>query len=536
MQVITKPNYIDRTIIKELPYEALSEEVQKFLHEVFKVGFFSFDVEHSPKIGPHEEGFMIDGCSFSCGSITFYERTLASVTTIVKRLFPANVEAVAYNAKYDLKCLVSSGIITSEEYPRNLADPMVAVNLLDDNLRPNELGLDKVVKKFYGYDMLDFKESCSYGFDSPEFTRYTCDDARFEWRLWGKLRERLERDGLLKYFQRVVMPAEKVIADLELRGLRWNIDNVGRLLEGFQELRDKMQGEIYDDIGVLNLNSGDQLARKLYEDLGYSTRGIQETASGKRLSVDAAAMDILAAKYSVAKKIRAYRTATKMINTYIEPLTMRSMEAADGRVHASFWLVSSTGRTRCSQPNLQNIPSYLASEFKNLSLKNNFIPAEDCVFIDADYSQIELRLVAHLSQDKRMLHSYLHWQCAKCAKKGDSPVILHECPNCGEEENEEKGFWHGLDLHQMTTDAISVLEGNRQNGKKANFALVYAAGPKKMHYTYPELSVDQWAEASRAYFMVYTGVANWHRKIEHILNSTRVVRDVFGRKRRIRKS
>ena len=306
------------------------------------------------------------------------------------------------------------------------------------------------------------------------------------------------------------------------------------------KLRREKEEEIYSEIGELNIDSGDQLAKRLFNELGYSTSGLEMTKSGKRYSVDAKAMDKLAKRFPVCEKIRTYRTATKMIGTYIEPLTRMHLADPMGRVHPTYWLVSSTGRVRCEKPNFQNIPKWLTKkkEFSHLSIRGNIVPAEGRKLVIADFSQIELRLVAHVTKDKKFLHAYQSWKCQECNNEGVSTSILHRCPACDSFENEKHGFWHGLDIHQQTTDMVPALGGDRQKGKTANFALVYCATAFRLSYEYPEFTKRQWQEVIDQYFNKHTGYAGvhrWHQQMQGVLHRKGVCVDIFGRRRRLNK-
>jgi len=361
----------------------------------------------------------------------------------------------------------------------------------------------------------------------------------------------LEADGLSPLFWKILMPSSKLFADMETCGVGWSIAGARKLLRGFQKLREDIKNKIFHEIGPLNLNSGDQVARRLFEELGYDTAGIPMTDSGKRLAVGAKQMDTLAVKYPVCDDIRTFRTAHKMINTYVEPITRWAIDDPNGRVHCTFWLVSSTGRTRCEKPNFQNVPAWLHERknalgekaFAHLNIRNNIVPAPGRKLIVSDLSQIELRVCAHTTQDPLFLKAYLDYQCGACGTVGQSAKILHSCPACGVAENEDllknpelDAFWHGLDLHQMTTDNIPALGGNRQNGKMANFALIYLATARRMHMEYPELSMRKWQEVINEFFDAYKGVRSWHIRMEQALKMSGVCTDIFGRKRRIPKS
>ena len=509
--------------------------MQNFVDTARAEGMFAWDIEHNPDIGPHAENFELYGISFAAGDISFYERDIDKAFGYLDVLFPEEIDAIAWNGKYDIKCIHAAGFT---KYPKRFVDPMVGRNLLDDNLSPHELGLKPSTLDVFGHKMASFQDSISAGPDSEQFATYAIEDAVWELRHWKKMKPELEEQGLIKLFEKILMPAALVFSDMERAGIGWDLDGARRLLRGFQVLRRKTEKEIYADIGELNIDSGDQIATRLFNELGYSTKGIEMTKSGKRYSVDTAAMNTLAARYPVCEKIRTYRTATKMINTYIEPLTRMHLADPHGRVHPTYWLVSATGRTRCEKPNFQNIPKWLTKkkEFKHLSLRGNVIAQNNRKLIIADFSQIELRLVAHIAEDEKFLHAYNSWHCKTCGESGSHNVILHNCPKCGVFEDEHNGFWHGEDIHQQTTDLVPALRGDRQKGKTANFALVYFATAFRLAYEYPEFSKEKWQQVIDQYFdknTGYIGVHRWHLQMQDVLWRTAECQDIFGRRRRI---
>jgi len=515
-----------------------------FVAEAVKNGVFTFDVEHDPDKKASDAVFTLWGVGFATGTEVMFIQNLDVAKDIIVQLFAHDeVEKVAFNGKYDLKCLKAVGWLPMEgPYPKNLCDPMVAINLLDDNRRPKQLGLKKYVKDTYDYDMMQFKEASVAGPTSPLFVHYAKDDAKWELRCWTDLKPRLIAEGLWKLFTKILMPVSGLFADLELHGLRWDTACARKTMLGFMKLRDQWEIEIVHELGGININSGDQLAKRLFEDLGYSTKGIAMTDTGRRFSVDAKAMDHLARLYPICKKIVHYRTANKMIGTYIEPLTRMAIDDPHGRIHPTVWIVSSTGRTRMEKPNFQNVPKYLdEDQFAGLKIRDSVVAAPGNKLIVADLSQVELRMCGHICQDPLFLKAYREWNCTACGESGSEEVqIMHVCPKCGAAENEEilkdpdaKGFWHGLDLHSMTAESVPIFKGDRQKGKKSNFAFIYCATGRRMNYEYPELSVDEWNLAIMQYMKRYVGVFQWHLRMEALLKSKGVTQDVFGRKRRI---
>ena len=512
--------------------------IKEFCDLAISNGMFTFDVEHLPDLSRYQPNFNLIGTSFATGDVSFFEKDTKSALQILHRLFDTDTEAIAWNGKYDLQCLRAVGLKSD---PVKFVDPMVALNLLDDNRTPHDLGLKKATLDLFGHQMVNFKDAYEYGPDSKEFEDYAIEDAVWELKAWQKLKPDLIKNGLIKIFERILMPAAIVFSDMEMFGVGWDLEGAKRLLRGFQSLRSQMEAEVYQEIGRVNIDSGDQLSTRLFDELGYSTRGIDKTNSGRRWSVDVRAMNVLAKRYPVCDKIRAYRTATKMIGTYIEPLTRMHMDDPRGRVHPTYWLVSSTGRTRCEKPNFQNIPKWITKRpgFENLSIRGNVVPTEGRKLVIADFSQVELRLVAHISNDKKFINAYTAYRCKECNNEGNSDVILHRCPHCDCFEDETNGFWHGLDIHQQTCDLVPALGGDRQKGKTANFALVYYATAFRLAYEYPVFDRVKWQAVIDQYFdrrSGYAGVAKWHQKMRAVLWSTGEARDIFGRRRRIPKA
>ncbi len=511
--------------------------VEDFLEHAKAIRCYAFDIEHNPSIGLHQQGFDLWGCSFSTDKYTFYAKNRDTVRRITDELFPIKeIEAIAYNGKYDIQCLKQSG--WANLYPETLVDPMIALNLLDDNKMPNQLGLKENVWEIFAHRMMTFEQAIGFGPDSQQFTQYACEDSLWEFRIWQRLKPELEHQKLLKYFQHI--PALKFFADVETCGVKWDLKNARKLMREYIKVRDELEEDIYKEIGILNLDSPKQLRERLFVDLGYATHGLKQTPGGD-ISTDADAMEMLAKRYPICSKIVKYRTASKLLGTYVVPLSHYALESSDQRIHPSYWLVSATGRTRCDKPNLQNIPAHLSQDFKHLDIRQMFIPREGYKFCVFDLSQIELRLVAHYSKDPMFLRAYRDWECTACATRGsDAMKILHKCPKCGASENEAilkdktvAGFWHGLDLHTITAEKVGALHGNRQAGKTSNFALVYCASATRMNMEAPEFSIQQWQDVIDDYFEVYTGVRHWHRYMEGVLQSQHETRDIFGRKRRI---
>mgnify|MGYP003643422839 CR=1 FL=1 len=527
---------------------AVNPHVQELIDLALKYRKVAFDVEYDPYLSvkterdTHAPDFDLHGCSFCCGKKSIYVKSKELCREITSILFAKPekgekpIQCIAFNGKVDIQWLKRTG--WAESYPHLIVDPMIGMNLLEDNLHPNQLGLKTLIKKIFNHQMMEFQTAYKYGMDSKEFTKYAVADSYWEYRLWEWMEPQLKDQGLLKYLLKI--PAIAVFADMEEAGLLWDLKEARKLLRGFQKIRSRLESEVFAELGgAIDLNSSKQLRQRLFTDLGYSTAGLERTEKTGQVSTGAKNLDILAKRHPACAKISQYRTAEKLINTYVVPLTEQAMNCHDGRIHPTFWLVSSTGRTRCEKPNLQNQPAYLDKIFDGLSIRKGFTARPGFKLLVSDLSQIELRLVAHFSKDSTFLDAYRNWQCNVCDSKGMfTRHILHKCPNCGVAENEDtlkgfKGFWHGLDLHQLTANNVKALHGDRQAGKTSNFALVYCATANRMHAEYPEFSKGRWEEVIADYMNTYSGVNNWHMRLSNILRTTAEYADIFGRKRRI---
>lgn len=512
------------------------DPLQALLDAIDAEGAYSFDVEHDPNLKMHQPGFQLSGCTFHTEGAAHYLTSGTAVRRITDKIFPRkDLVAVAHNAKYDMKSLVLSG--WAADYPEVVFDTMISENTLHDSLKPDELGLKPTIFRRFGHQMMDFETASAYGLQSPEFESYALADGQWEFKLYKTQRAELEAEGLYQYVLDV--PALKAFADMELTGHPWDLDEAGRLLRHFRKIRDALEEEVYAEIGRLNLNSPKQLSQRLFVDMRIPTKGLATTPTGA-ISLNQENLEKLATKCEAARRIVKFRTACKMLSTYVCPMTQMALADPNGRIHANFWLVSSTGRVRCSDPNLQNIPVFLDAAFDGGAIRAALAARPGKKLIVCDLSQIELRQIAHFTQDRMFLKAYLEWECTACNSTGSDVTILHSCPKCGQSEDETilkkkevKGFWHGLDLHTITAEKVPALKGDRKAGKVSNFAIVYYATAWRMHYAYPEFSPEEWQVIIDEFFELYPGVRHWHRRLEHQMYKTGVVEDIFKRKRRL---
>lgn len=308
---------------------------------------------------------------------------------------------VGQNLKYDWNVLAELGL-----KPSGIgSDTMVAAYVLDPGGRHN---LDTLARYYLDYNVLTYEEVCGKGRDQLGFdqvpialaTRYSAEDAWVSMRLWAELKKRLEAEKLMEVFARVDLPLVEVLAKVERQGVCIDVPWLKKLSSEFKrELRAIEERVQAYTRGPVNLNSPRQLAQLLFEELKLPTQGKTKTG----FSTDATVLSALASLHEVPRLLLEYREISKLLGTYVDPLP-GLRDPKTGKIHAGFHqTVAATGRLSSADPNLQNIP--IRTE-RGIKIRRAFIPSEGNVLLAADYNQIELRLLAHMSGDPELSRSF----------------------------------------------------------------------------------------------------------------------------------
>jgi len=450
---------------------------------------------------------------------------------------------VGHNLKFDLNGLLIAGYIDSYD-DLAIADTMVGLNLVDEN--DKKLGLKYSVKKHFGYKMVEFVEANPlHGLpllepaipeaDKAKFAQYARDDVRQTLRLWQEVvKPRLEEDGVLDVFW-LYMDGTKYVADMERNGIRWKHNE--ELVQAYKQKSHDAEMRVYPLIGYDVSLRSPKLGTRLFDDLRLPKKDVELTEKGA-YRVDNKILSTLAEKYPFCKDILEYRNSSKMINTYLAPFQEVCEKSTDGRIHPSFWQTTYTGRKRSSKPNMQNVPVV----FGPLSIRQCICAREGSKLLVADLSQAQLRIIADISGDVMMRKAYTTWQCGLCDSGGHSSVLHTLCPNCGVEADTRtisnkpehsgfKGFYHGLDVHQQTADLANT---SRKIGKNCNFAMSFGATPWKLHKEYGG-PLKEWERVQASFFAAYTGIKDWHERVERQVREQYYVADPWGRRRRYEK-
>jgi DNA polymerase-1 len=407
---------------------------------------------------------------------------------------------VFHNGKYDLNILARRGILVSP-----IDDTMVISFALDAGRGEEGIGgghgMDELSQRHLGHTAIAFKDVCGSGKKQIGFnevpldraTHYAAEDADITWRLHAHLKPRLAIEGGSRVYERVDRPLIPVVARMEREGIRVDRARLSRLSEEFAVEIGRLEGEIHGLAGQeFTVGSPKQLGDILFDKLGY--KGGKKGKTGQ-YSTDVSVLEKLAAEGApIARKVLEWRQLAKLKSTYTDAL-QAAINPETGRVHTSYSLVGAqTGRLSSTDPNLQNIPIRTAI---GRQIREAFVPEPGNVLLAADYSQIELRLAAHMA---------------------DVPAL-------------KAAFAAGEDIHARTAAEMfgHVDRDTRGRAKTINFAILYG--------------ISRWGLAARlevppeeaqamidTYFQRFPGI---QRYIHETLESVRACgysQTLFGRK------
>jgi len=357
----------------------------------------------------------------------------------------ASIKKIAQNAKYDVLVLRGAGVrMAGLEF-----DTMLASYVLDPGRRSH--GLDVLALEFLGHTMTAYEQLCGKGKGQVGFDvvpvdaarDYSCEDVDVTMRLRLLLEPLLASHEMLSLLQTVEVPLVTVLADMEYDGIAINVPWFDSLKTRFKAERERVEQAIYAEAGKeFNINSNPQLRTVLFDDLKLPVK--KKTATGP--STDASVLQELAEEgHTLPTLLMEYREIFKLEGTYIDALP-KLVHPRDHRLHTSYnQTVAATGRLSSSDPNLQNIPS---RRELGREIRRGFVPREGWCLLSADYSQIELRLLAHLSAD---------------------PAFVGAFNAGGDIHKQTAAVIFGVPLADVTSDM-------RARAKTINFATIYGQG------------------------------------------------------------
>ncbi len=410
------------------------------------------------------------------------------------------VGKIGQNLKYDLHVLERHGLPVEGWR----LDTMVAAFLLEPD-RPT-FNLDGLARDLLAHETIKYEALAGSGskqvtlnrVDVGRVTEYAAEDADVALRLAELLAPRLEAKGLGALYREIDGPLLPVLARMEAHGIRVDVGRLGEMSGAMAEALDRSRHEIHALAGVpFNVDSPKQLREVLFERLGLAPG--RKTAKSGVASTDAATLEDLAGEHEIARKLLEYRELAKLKGTYVDALPSL-VNPATGRVHTSYHPTgAATGRLSSSDPNLQNIP---ARTPMGLKIRAAFVPDDGFVFLASDYSQVELRVLAHLCGDPELISA----------------------------------FQAGEDIHRRTAARIFgvapplVTDEMRRRAKAVNFGILYGMSENR-------LARDQGiprSDARRfiaAYFDRFRSVKGYIERVREEARRTTEVRTLFGRVR-----
>lgn len=448
IQQIADCYHIEREPIQKTknPYVHITEEAEakRLAQEFSKQAVIAVDTE-TDSLDAISARLL--GVSASCGEKTSYYIDASCIKPFIQILENAKIKKVGHNIKFDIASLKNAGVIMKGVY----FDTMIAAYVLNPGVR--QYGLDSLVFEHFGVRMQKIEELIGErgrqqllmsDVDPEKVARYSAEDAYYTWRLYEKFQKDIEKKSAKKVFYEIEMPLVPILEEMERAGVLIDRNVLDGLHKEVSSRLIRTEQKIYSLVGsVFNINSPQQLKEILFEKLKIQTKGIRKVKTG--VSTAASELEKLRGAHPVVGHLFEYRELAKLDSTYIKTLPLL-VDAKTGRIHTSFnQVIAATGRLSSSDPNVQNIP--IKSDIGR-EIRRAFVAASGYRLLSLDYSQVELRIAAHLSGDEHLIQSFLD---DKDIHTATAARIFGKC----EEE---------------------ITRDERRHAKEANFGVLYGLG------------------------------------------------------------
>lgn len=487
-------------------------DLLSLVDEIRQRGMVSIDTETTSQDPLYAK---LVGISFSCEENKAYylpvghqypgaprQLELSKALRILKPILEDKAIAkIGQNIKYDALVLRSNGVGLRGIH----FDTMIASYVINPGLRQHNL--DYLAQHYLNHKMITYhevvgkgkKELCFSEVDVERAREYSCEDADIALRLMSVLDRQLQSDRNHELFYNLEMKLLPVLMDMEWAGIKIDISFFEEMSQRLSGQIREIEKEIYEEAGMeFNINSPQQLGFILFEKLQLPVQ--KKTIKTKAYSTDVRVLEKLSSlPYKIPKLLLRYRTLSKLKSTYLDAL-VKMVHPSTERIHTSFnQTVTATGRLSSSNPNLQNIP--VRGE-EGREIRKGFIADEGHYLLSADYSQVELRVFAHYSEDPAFMEAF---------------------------KREE-------DIHARTAAEILNLDKDavtpemRRIAKAINFGIIYGMGPKKLS---EELGIDKKAAQNyiNAYYKRYQGVARYREEMVKMAREKGFVTTLFNRRR-----
>jgi DNA polymerase-1 len=485
-----------------------NSEIKEFVKKINTLKEFCFDSE-TTSINPLDAELVALTFSWEKGTgylIHFPEsqKDTKAILEIVRPVFenPGTLK-IGQNMKYDIQVLANYGI----EVKGPLFDTMIAHYLLEPDMRHN---MNLLSEAYLSYSPVHIESLIGEKGNSQKNMRsvpvdklmeYAVEDADVTYQLKGVFEPRIKSEGLADLARKIEMPLISVLATIERNGVILNLDDLKTITINLREDIISLEKEIYALAGTeFNISSPKQLGDILFIRLKLDDKA--RVSKTKQFITNEEILQRLTSKHPIIDKVLEYRGLKKLLSTYVEALPLL-VDKKTGRIHTSFnQAVAATGRLSSNNPNLQNIP---VKDARGREIRKAFVPEKGHIFLSADYSQIELRLMAHLSKDTGMIADFLS----------------------------------GNDIHAATAAKIfgvrinDVTREMRSRAKTANFGIIYGISSFGLSERLT-IGRKEAKELIDGYFNSYPGVKIY---MDESINKARdlgYVTTMFGRRRYLR--
>ncbi len=422
---------------------------------------------------------------------------LAKLKPIMEK---AGIKKIAHNGKFDIKILKQFGIsVQGLDF-----DTMIAAYVLNPGSR--HYSLDDLAFDRLGFEKISTSDLIGTGKEAVEFSAlaierlgiYACEDADITWRLYAGLEKELTKEKLKKLFSTLEIDLIPCLIEMELQGISLDTAYLKNLEKEVDADIAAIQKKIWKICGKqFNISSTKQLQEILFKDLNISTAGLSRTKTG--ISTGADELAKLKGRHEIIDLITNYRELTKLASTYIKTLP-ELIESTTNRIHTSYnQTIAATGRLSSTDPNLQNIPIRTDLGRK---IRRAFVAKKGYELVSIDYSQLELRIAAHITND---------------------PVL-------------KKAFKNNEDVHTATAALINhvaphkVTTAMRRQAKTINFGILYGQGPHGLAQT-AEISYEEARKFIEEYFKAYKNIKKYVDETIATAKESGYVETLFGRKR-----
>ena len=423
------------------------------------------------------------------------------IVNIFKNVYEdGTILKIGQNIKYDYEVLMNYGV----RIQGKMFDTMLAHYILQPELHHN---MDYMAETLLNYQTIHIEEligpkgkgqKSMRDLPPAEICNYACEDADITLKLKNILEPQLKVAGAEALFWDIEMPLMPVLVDMEMNGVRIDTDSLQETSKIFTDRMNRYEEEIYQEAGEkFNISSPKQVGDILFDKMKIVEKA-KKTKTGQYVTSEEV-LQQLKSKAPIVEKILNYRGMKKLLSTYIDALP-KLINPRTGHIHTSFnQALTATGRLSSSDPNLQNIP--IRTE-DGKEIRRCFIPEEGCKFFSADYSQIELRIMAHLSEDENMMEA----------------------------------FRSGFDIHRATAakiwheDINEVSDSQRKKAKQANFGIIYGITTYGLAQRM-EISNGEAQQLIADYFKTFPKVKEYMELSKEAAREKGYAETIFGRRR-----